>query len=68
LPFPNGESREEFSNRCYLAYKQVVSGLKLNSIALVVHGGTIMAIMQHLFGGDYFDYQIKNGECITIEV
>lgn len=30
--------------------------------AAVVHGGTIMSILSNLFGGDYFDYQVGNGE------
>ncbi len=30
--------------------------------AAVVHGGTIMALCSRLFGGDYFDYQVGNGE------
>jgi alpha-ribazole phosphatase len=68
LPFPHGESREEFSNRCYTAFMRVVTGLELSSISLVVHGGTIMAIMQGLKGGNYFDYQLKNGRYVTVTV
>ena len=28
----------------------------------VVHGGTIMAVLSSLTGGEYFDFQVKNGE------
>lgn len=38
------------------------------SVAAVVHGGTIMAVMSSLQGGEYFDYQIGNAECRKIEV
>lgn len=38
------------------------------SVASVVHGGTIMAVMSSLQGGEYFDYQIGNAECQKIEV
>ncbi len=31
------------------------------TIGLVVHGGTIMALMHAYSGGEYFDYQVKNG-------
>ena len=31
-------------------------------VAAVVHGGTIMSILSNLFGGDYYDYQVGNGE------
>lgn len=30
--------------------------------AAVVHGGIIMALLSHYCGGDYFSYQVKNGE------
>lgn len=30
--------------------------------AAVVHGGTIMAVLSSLMGGEYFDFQVKNGE------
>ena len=30
-------------------------------IAAVVHGGTIMALLSSFYGGEYFDYQVKNG-------
>lgn len=32
------------------------------SVAAVVHGGTIMAVLSTLTGGEYFDFQLKNGE------
>ncbi len=32
------------------------------TVAAVVHGGSIMALMSAYCGGDYFDYQCKNGE------
>lgn len=31
-------------------------------VAAVVHGGTVMAILSELCGGDYYAYQIANGE------
>ena len=33
--------------------------------AAVVHGGTIMAVLQSLFGGDYYSYHVGNGEGYT---
>ena len=29
-------------------------------MVLVCHGGTIMAVMSHIAGGEYYDYQVKN--------
>ena len=32
------------------------------TIATIVHGGTIMALLSKYYGGDYFDYQVANGK------
>ncbi|MDO5156821.1 MAG: histidine phosphatase family protein [Eubacteriales bacterium] len=77
LPFPNGESRQAFIARSLDGWnhaKQVLQGkIKQDNhlpqtVVAVVHGGTIMAVCSSVLGGDYFDYQVKNGEqiCITI--
>lgn len=113
LPFPEGESREDFLARCKQGFEvmlriviaQVVDGneerknaendrnvknqkntdnqKKLEKqentekqqnagkqknkneslrIAAVVHGGTIMAVCSSFTDGEYFDFQIGNGE------
>ena len=36
--------------------------------ALVVHGGTILAILSSLYGGDYYDYQIPNAGAYLAEL
>ena len=97
LPFPEGESQQEYIKRCSRGLhaatkiiqkeiaktssaneitelrepeKQIVeSQMTENQIAesqprnitAVVHGGTIMALLHILAGGNYFDYQVKNG-------
>ena len=60
-PFPGGESRREFSERCVNAFKASVGNLSEGSYAFIVHGGTIMAVMEHFAGGNYYDYQVQNG-------
>lgn len=63
LPFPGGESREEFIDRSIAGLKSLKSMAKeAKKIAAVVHGGTIMALASYFDKGDYFDYQIKNGQ------
>ena len=39
-----------------------------SSIALIAHGGTLMTLLQELFGGNYFDYMMKNGEGYSFEI
>ena len=58
MPFPNGDTHEEFKNRCKDGFFE---SLTERDRALVIHGGSIMAIMQKLFGGNFYDYQVKNG-------
>ncbi len=66
LPFPEGESREAFQNRCVCAFQKVLAEAKkqkAETIACVVHGGTIMSILAELADPrrDYYSYQVKNG-------
>ena len=66
LPFPQGESRACITQRCSQGMYESVDryrefftgGVK---IGCVVHGGTIMALLSIFYGGEYFDYQVKNG-------
>lgn len=68
LPFPRGESREEFICRCEKGLSKIHKylfqreGQIPDEIGIVVHGGTIMAILSSLCEGEYFDYQVGNGE------
>ena len=39
-----------------------VSPEKEAAVTAVVHGGTIMAVLSTLTGGEYFDFQVGNGE------
>ena len=64
LPFPNGESIEYFKKRCTEAFTQTVSALLCDCTpAFIVHGGTIMAILEKYAvpQKNYYDYMIKNG-------
>lgn len=83
LPFPEGESREDFIVRCKSGFEEMLrivtaevigrnekqqnAGKQKNKneslrIAAVVHGGTIMAVCSSFMDGEYFDFQIGNGE------
>ena len=63
--FQGGEDQEEFRKRCVEGMKKQVRFLIARHVkyaAFVVHGGTIMAVLSSLTGGEYFDFQVKNGE------
>lgn len=63
-PFPGGECRAEFAHRCLMAFDTVKNEQPSSDCALIVHGGTIMAIMEKYARpkGDYFDFQVDNGD------
>jgi len=63
LSFPGGESRKEFSARCVKAFEEIIHDLPEGSYAFILHGGTIMAIMEYFAKptGSYYDYQVQNG-------
>ena len=50
LPFPDGESREVFAARCLDGFNKAVNQIddSVHSAAFVVHGGTIMSILEQL--------------------
>ncbi|MBO4750409.1 MAG: histidine phosphatase family protein [Lachnospiraceae bacterium] len=75
LAFPQGESRTDFVRRSVAAFENMMQkagehakggGEEPLRIAVVSHGGTIMSVLSSLYAGDYFDYQIPNGEAYLV--
>jgi len=69
---PNGENTIDFKNRCCEGFAQIVNELKenhQNSAAIVCHGGTIMAILEHFDKEQkgFYEYQVKNGGSYVTE-
>ena len=69
LPFPNGESREVFIERCKQGFQKMLLQLKSRhqmtsamTAGLVIHGGTIMSLLSTFYGGKYFNFQVANGQ------
>lgn len=67
IGFPGGETQLEFQSRCLKGFDEVLSLCRKNKTecaALIVHGGTIMSIMEAygIPAAGYFDWQVKNGE------
>lgn len=66
LPFPGGESREEFRERTLEGFQRVVTDCFCSDIsraAVVVHGGTVMNVME-AYGRperDFYGWHLKNG-------
>lgn len=73
LPFPGGEAPAEFKARVQRTFRHTIEEAKragYQKIALVVHGGTIMAIMEK-WGtppGEYYRWQVENGEGFVLHI
>ncbi|MCM1334633.1 MAG: histidine phosphatase family protein [Bacteroides sp.] len=64
LPFPNGEAPEHFKKRCISGFERAVGEYaSVRAIALVVHGGTIMSILERYARPrrGFYDYRVENG-------
>ncbi len=70
LTFPNGESPEAFKARCITAFEKAVEKYSdCEAISFVVHGGTIMAVLEKYAvpKRNYFDFHVKNGHGFITE-
>ena len=73
IAFPEGEEQKEFRSRCVRGMLCQVDRLckeNVESAAFVVHGGTIMAVME-AFSEEkksYYDWQVGNGEGVLGEL
>lgn len=57
---PGGEGRAEFTARTTGAFLRALRQRR-GDAAVVAHGGTLMALMSTFAGGDFYDWQVKNG-------
>lgn len=70
MPFPQGESREQFVCRTVSAFERLIAaaGNDADCVAFIVHGGSIMAVLSAYNCGSYFDFQCANGEGFVCEI
>ncbi len=64
IAFPGGESRAEFAARSRRGFESAMELILRETparAALVVHGGTIMALLAAYTGGEYYDFMTENG-------
>ncbi len=72
MRFPEGEDPEAFKQRCQETFCECVMECRkegVTSVAMIVHGGTIMSIMEAFDEEEksYYDYQVKNGNGYVVE-
>ncbi len=73
LPFPGGEDPVCFRRRCCRGFEKAVAECfrgNIGSAAFVVHGGTIMSILERYAvpEREFYDWHVGNGEGYRIEV
>lgn len=67
--FPNGENPYDFRKRCTEIFLKAVRRYSNKNLTFVVHGGTIMSVMEKfaLPKRDYYGWQVKNGHGFVTE-
>ncbi len=68
IAFPGGEDRAAFIDRCVRGLKELYAAAAGRDAVAVVHGGTIMALLSAVAGGEYWSYQTGNGQGWTMQV
>lgn len=73
LPFPNGEDIELFKERCVTAFDEVIQvclARRYQFVGVIVHGGTIMSILDRYSypNKKYFHWQLGNGHGYFVEL
>ncbi len=64
LPFPDGEDPCEFRKRSVMGFYSAINSVHdADVVAFVVHGGTIMAVLEKLAvpHREYYDWNVSNG-------
>ena len=73
LPFPEGEDQKQFRSRCCEGFAKAIQDAiekDLDKIAFVVHGGTIMSLLDKYScpHRDFYEWQVKNAMSIEAEL
>lgn len=73
LKFPEGESPKEFKKRSVKVFDEIINDILEKNIeksAMIVHGGTIMAILNEYSypHKDFYHWQVRNCEGFIIEI
>lgn len=65
MQIPGGESMDSFRSRSMDGFRKALAaavGEGKEMMIITAHGGTVMAVMSSLFGGNYYDYYTLNGD------
>lgn len=73
LPFPDGDDAEDFKSRCCRAFADMLERIfreNWTEVNVVVHGGTIMSIMEKYAQEEkeYYQWHVENGCGYVLEI
>ena len=73
IAFPNGESKEDLCKRVSKGFLKVLDFIEeakeeISDIAIVAHGGTIMALLSTFAGMNYFNCLVSNAKGYIVEM
>ena len=66
--FPKGEKTEDFIKRSVEGFFEAIRVSKDNDLAIVCHGGNIMAVMSSLTKKDFYDFHTDNLDGYILEI
>lgn len=71
--FPGGEDIQNYKERCCQAFEDIIREMKQDKTlktALIIHGGSIMAIMENFSPVEsvFFDWHVENCEGYRLEI
>ncbi|MBP5414358.1 MAG: histidine phosphatase family protein, partial [Lachnospiraceae bacterium] len=65
--FPEGEKTEDFFKRSVEGFFEAINMSKDDDLAIVCHGGNIMAVMSSLTQTDFYDFHTDNLDGYILE-
>ncbi len=65
---PGAEATETFDRRVEKGFFSIIEKGEDKKTAAVLSGGVIMNILSRFYGGDYYDYMLRNGEMIEADI
>jgi alpha-ribazole phosphatase len=73
LPFPGGESSEEFKERSHQSFCSIVAKALVEGdqkIGIIAHGGTIMSILEKISEPckEFYEWSLGNGEGYLVHI
>ncbi len=70
MPFPEGESPQNFRKRCCLEFEKMIRENSFETAVIIAHGGTFMSVLSEyeIHKKGYFEWNIKHCEPLECDI